>query len=96
MDFNPQYFHEMMTRRKGSPYTSSSPLTPLDEEEPFTLGDLFHHEYFNMGEIVTWWNVIYNLPVLISLSTGLIAFHLSQAGVVQMHTSPGRLEGIMH
>ncbi|MBW0487242.1 hypothetical protein O181_026957 [Austropuccinia psidii MF-1] len=23
---------------------------------------------------VTWWNVIYNLPVLIGLSTGLIAF----------------------
>ncbi|MBW0482888.1 hypothetical protein O181_022603 [Austropuccinia psidii MF-1] len=26
------------------------------------------------GGTVTWWNVIYNLPVLIGLSTGLIAF----------------------
>ncbi|MBW0583098.1 hypothetical protein O181_122813 [Austropuccinia psidii MF-1] len=51
MDFTQQDFHEMMTRREGSPYTASSPLTPLDEEEPFTLGDLLHDEYFNMGEI---------------------------------------------
>ncbi|MBW0553730.1 hypothetical protein O181_093445 [Austropuccinia psidii MF-1] len=27
-----------------------------------------------VGHPVTWWNVIYNLPVLIGLSTGLIAF----------------------
>ena len=26
------------------------------------------------GGTVTWWNVIYNLPVLIGLSSGLIAF----------------------
>ncbi|MBW0479463.1 hypothetical protein O181_019178 [Austropuccinia psidii MF-1] len=51
IDFTQQDFHEMMTRRKGSPYTASSPLTPLDEEEPFTLGDLLPDEFFNMGEI---------------------------------------------
>ncbi|MBW0496333.1 hypothetical protein O181_036048 [Austropuccinia psidii MF-1] len=51
MDFNQQDFHEIKTRRKGSAYTASSPLTPLDEEEPFTLGDLLPDEYFNMGEI---------------------------------------------
>ncbi|MBW0564133.1 hypothetical protein O181_103848 [Austropuccinia psidii MF-1] len=51
MDFTQQDFHEMMTRREGSPYNSSSPLTPLDGEEPFTLGNLLHDEYFNMGEI---------------------------------------------
>ncbi|MBW0553695.1 hypothetical protein O181_093410 [Austropuccinia psidii MF-1] len=51
MDFTQHNFHEMMTRREGSLYTSSSPLTPLDEEEPFTLGDLLCDEYFNMGEI---------------------------------------------
>ncbi|MBW0576607.1 hypothetical protein O181_116322 [Austropuccinia psidii MF-1] len=51
MDLTQQDFPEMMTRREGSPYTASSPLTPLDEEEPFTLGDLLHDEYFNMGEI---------------------------------------------
>ncbi|MBW0512017.1 hypothetical protein O181_051732 [Austropuccinia psidii MF-1] len=49
MDFTQQDFHEMMTTREGSPYTASSPLTPLDEEEPFTLGDLLHDENFNMG-----------------------------------------------
>ncbi|MBW0523313.1 hypothetical protein O181_063028 [Austropuccinia psidii MF-1] len=32
------------------------------------INDAF--EYAN----VTWWNFIYNLPVLVSLSTGLIAF----------------------
>ncbi|MBW0494733.1 hypothetical protein O181_034448 [Austropuccinia psidii MF-1] len=51
MDFYQQDFYEMMTSREGSPYTSSSPLTPLGEEEPFTLGDLLHDEYFHMGEI---------------------------------------------
>ncbi|MBW0526577.1 hypothetical protein O181_066292 [Austropuccinia psidii MF-1] len=51
MDFTQQDFNEMMTRREGSPYTASSPLTPLDEEEPFTLGDPLHDKYFNMGEI---------------------------------------------
>ncbi|MBW0563890.1 hypothetical protein O181_103605 [Austropuccinia psidii MF-1] len=50
MDFTQQYFHEMITRREGSTYTASSPLTPLDEEKPFTLGDLLHDQYFNMGE----------------------------------------------
>ncbi|MBW0593189.1 hypothetical protein O181_132904 [Austropuccinia psidii MF-1] len=50
MDFTQHDFHDMMTRREGSPYTALSPLTPLDEE-PFTLGDLLHDEYFNMGEI---------------------------------------------
>ncbi|MBW0588988.1 hypothetical protein O181_128703 [Austropuccinia psidii MF-1] len=51
MNFTQQDFHEMVTRREGSPYTASSSLTPLDEEKPFTLGDLLHDEYFNMGEI---------------------------------------------
>ncbi|MBW0484828.1 hypothetical protein O181_024543 [Austropuccinia psidii MF-1] len=61
MDFSQQDFHDMMTITEGSPYTSSitegspytssSPLTPLDEEEQFTLGDLLHDEYFNMGGI---------------------------------------------
>ncbi|MBW0544664.1 hypothetical protein O181_084379 [Austropuccinia psidii MF-1] len=41
----------MITRREVSTYNSSSPLTPLDEEEPFTLGDLLHDEYFNMRGI---------------------------------------------
>ncbi|MBW0569569.1 hypothetical protein O181_109284 [Austropuccinia psidii MF-1] len=50
MDFTQQDFHEMMTRREGSTYTASSPLIPLDEKEPFMLGDLIHDEYFNMGE----------------------------------------------
>ncbi|MBW0588134.1 hypothetical protein O181_127849 [Austropuccinia psidii MF-1] len=51
MDFTQQDFHQMMTRREGFPYTASSPLTPLVEEEPFTLGDLLHDEYLNVGEI---------------------------------------------
>ncbi|MBW0487780.1 hypothetical protein O181_027495 [Austropuccinia psidii MF-1] len=51
IDFTQQDFHEMIIRREGSPYISSSPLTPLDEEEPFTLGDLLHDEYLKMGEI---------------------------------------------
>ncbi|MBW0516752.1 hypothetical protein O181_056467 [Austropuccinia psidii MF-1] len=51
LDFTEQDFHEMITRRKGSPYNASSPLKQLDEEEPFTLGDLLHNEYFNLGEI---------------------------------------------
>ncbi|MBW0523143.1 hypothetical protein O181_062858 [Austropuccinia psidii MF-1] len=51
IDFTQQDFHEMMTRREGSPYTALNPLTPFDGEEPFTLGDLLHDEYFNMGEI---------------------------------------------
>ncbi|MBW0573767.1 hypothetical protein O181_113482 [Austropuccinia psidii MF-1] len=51
MDFTQQDLHQMMTRREGSPYTFSSHLIPLDEEEPFTLGDRHHDKYFNMGEI---------------------------------------------
>ncbi|MBW0575125.1 hypothetical protein O181_114840 [Austropuccinia psidii MF-1] len=51
IDFTQKDFHEMMTRREGSPYNASSPFTPLDEEEAFTLGDLIYDEYFNMEEI---------------------------------------------
>ncbi|MBW0494996.1 hypothetical protein O181_034711 [Austropuccinia psidii MF-1] len=51
MDLTQQDFCEMMTRREGSPYLSSSSFTLLDEEEPFNPGDLPHDEYFNMREI---------------------------------------------
>ncbi|MBW0466839.1 hypothetical protein O181_006554 [Austropuccinia psidii MF-1] len=51
MDFTQQDFQEMMTRKEGSHYTSSSPLTPYNEEEHFTPGDFLHDEYLNMGEI---------------------------------------------
>ncbi|MBW0465069.1 hypothetical protein O181_004784 [Austropuccinia psidii MF-1] len=49
----PKSFDKVKTRREGSHYTSSNPLTPLEEEELFTLGDLLHDEYFNMGEITS-------------------------------------------
>ncbi|MBW0478065.1 hypothetical protein O181_017780 [Austropuccinia psidii MF-1] len=51
MDFIQQDFHEMMTRSEGYPYTSLGSLTPLDEKEPFDLGDLLYDEYLNMGVI---------------------------------------------
>ncbi|MBW0587541.1 hypothetical protein O181_127256 [Austropuccinia psidii MF-1] len=63
---------QQMNQIMANPQASS--LSEASRPLSFNTPSMKEPKFFDGTQPVTWWNVIYNLPVLISLSTGLIAF----------------------